>query len=88
MNLMICYRKKTLVSWKFCLLKKFSHLKSTTNATSHKLIAHKQVSYKNVFQDLVLQSFFESLSGDEQKAQESYLTILATNIVKSWLIFS
>ena len=88
MNKMICYNKNSLPLENSGPLEGFSHLKYATNATSPKLVVAKQVTFKSISQDLVLQNYLESLSGVEQKAQESYLTILATNIVKSWLIFS
>jgi len=36
-----------------------------------KLVVAKWVTFKFVSQDLILQNYFESLSGDEQEDQES-----------------
>jgi len=35
-----------------------------------KLVYAKQVTFKSISQDLVLQNYFESLSSNEQEAQE------------------
>jgi len=58
-------------------------LKSASNAMPHKFVIAKWVTSKTVFNDLTLQSCFQSLSGDDQEAHESCLTILATYIVES-----
>jgi len=45
-------------------------LKSTSNAMPPKFVIAKWVTSKTIFNDLTLQSCFQSLSGDDQEAHE------------------